>query len=112
MTPDSDIYEDVALIYTRLIEHDCPDAAAAITQIHSQAGSLAAMRAALVIRLLQIEVQQNHYFPNLGIYAYLFEHFPEVVSLLEQAITCCLSAWRIQGVSVQLQKGNLPQLIG
>ena len=110
MKPGSDLYEDVAQVYARLVEHECPDAATAIRQIHSTAGSHAALRAALVIKLLKMEIQQNHYLPNLRIYAYLFEDYSAVAGLLEQAIGCCLQSWGIPDVLVQLQNGNRPQL--
>ena len=97
MNPNSDIYEDVAQVYMHLVEHDCT-AAAALHQIYSTAGSQAAWRAALVIRVLKIEAQQNHYFPNLSSYADLFEYFPEVVGELKQVIAGCLPVWRMPDV--------------
>ncbi|MEO8392198.1 MAG: hypothetical protein ABI700_04320 [Chloroflexota bacterium] len=100
MKPDADIYADVAQIYTRLVESDC--AAAVLHHIYATAGSQAAWRAALVIQVLKIEAQQNHYFPNLSSYADLFEYFPEVMGVLKQAIADALPAWRIQDVPVQL----------
>ena len=96
MNPDSDIYADVAQVYTRLVERDC--AATVLRHIYATAGSQAAWRAALVIQVLKIEAQQNHYFPNLSSYTDLFEYFPEVVGVLKQAITDSLPAWRIQDV--------------
>ncbi len=104
-----DLYEDAAQVYFRLVEQDCPDTAAAIHQIYFMAGAQMALRAALVMRVLKIEAQQNHYFPNLGSYAYLFEYFPEVLGLLEQTVASCLAGWRMDDVQVQLQNGNPPQ---
>ena len=110
MQHGAELYEDIAQAYIRLVEHDCPDAATAIRQIHATVGAHAAMRAALVVKLLQMEVQQNNYFPNLSIYAYLFEDYPEAVGSLEQAIASCLQTWGISNLKVQLQNGNPPQL--
>ena len=111
MKTRSDLYADVAQVYLHLVEHDGPDVSAALRQIYATAGSLAAWRAALVIRVVKIEAQLNHYFPNLGSYADLFEYFPEAVGLLEQAIKSCLPTWRIQDVQVRLENGNPAQLI-
>ncbi len=109
MQSGSDIYEDVTEVYIRLVEHHCPDAAAAIRQIHATVGTHAALRAALVISLLHMEVQENQYLPDLSIYTYLFEDFPEAVGLLEQAVANCLQTWGISQLKVQLHNGNPPQ---
>ena len=111
MKSGSDLYEDVAQAYIRLVEHDCPDAATAIHQIQFTVGSHAALRAALIITLLKMEVQQNCYLPNLSIYAYLFQDYPEALGMLEQAIASCLPGWGILNVQVQLQNGNPAQIL-
>ena len=110
MQHGAELYEEIAQAYIRLVEHDCPDAAAAIRQIHATVGPHAALRAALVVKLLQMEVQQNHYFPNLNIYAYLFEDYPEAIGSLEQAIASSLQTWGLPNQKVQIQNGNPPQL--
>ena len=69
----ADLYEDVALTYTRLVRRESGDAAAAIEQIQAAFGAQAALRAALIITILKMEVQQNHWLPNIDLYAHLLE---------------------------------------
>ncbi len=93
MKPASDLYEDVALVYTRLVRQESQEAAAAIEQIHVSFGAHAALRAALIITILKMEVQQNHWIPGIGLYAHLLEDYPEALPLTKQAMTRCLQKW-------------------
>ena len=98
MKPIPDLYEDIAEVYIRMIEHDSLEAGAAIEQIHSTFGARAALRATLVITLLKMEVKENYHIPDLSIYGYIMEDYPEAVLLLEQAIMHCCRAWNVANV--------------
>lgn len=95
MKPGSDSYEETALVYIRLVRKESEEASAAIEQIHAQFGSHAALRAALIITLLRMEVKQNHWTPNLSVYAYLFGDYPAALPLIYHAMTCCLVQWAV-----------------
>jgi hypothetical protein len=106
MALSSDLYETAAQVYIRMVERDSSDAAAAIKQILANFGARAALRAALIIQLLKIEVGYEHHAMQIGFYAYLLHDYPEVIPLLEQAVAFSLRAWGIYDVDVQLQDGN------
>lgn len=103
MERSSDLYEDAVQVYIRIVERESEDAAAAIRQIYSTFGARAALRAALIIQLLRMEIFQGNYPPRISFFTYLLEDYTEVVPLLEQAITFCLQAWGIHDMDVQLQ---------
>src|SRR5450432_10543 len=91
-----DSYADVVLVYISLISQESPQAGAAIEQIQTSVGNRAALRAALIITVLRMEVRQNHWIPDMSVYAYLIEDYPGAVPLLEYAVGCCLQAWGIR----------------
>ncbi len=91
MGPSSDYY-DIVVVYIRTIKRESPAAAAAVEEILATYGSRAALRATLVITLLKMEVQKNHSVENISVPMHLVKDFPEVLPLLEQAITCYLQA--------------------
>jgi hypothetical protein len=105
MELSSDLYDDAARVYTHMVERDSSDAADAIRQICSSFGARAALRAALIIQLLRMEICQGNYPPLLRFYGYLLQDIPDVVPLLEQAVAFCLQAWGIRDLDVQLQVG-------
>ena len=108
MEPTSDEYEDVAHVYIQAIKKDSPNAAAALEKIHITAGWRATLRAGLILSLLKTEIQQHRYMPNLSLYVYLFDEYPQELPLLEQAIDDCLHVWHLQDVDVSLKNGNAP----
>jgi hypothetical protein len=89
----ADLYEDIALTYTRLVRRESGDAATAIEQIQAAFGAQAALRAALIITILKMEVQQNDWIPGIGLYAHLLEDYPDVLPLTTHAMRCCLEVW-------------------
>ena len=93
MENPSDLYEDAALAYTRLVRQESQEAADAIEHIRADFGTHAALRAALIIRLLKMEVQQNHWIPGIGLYAQLLADYPDALPLTKYAMTCCLRSW-------------------
>ncbi len=93
METASDLYEDVALVYTRLIRQDSQTAADAIEQINLIFGAHAALRAALIITIMKMEVQQNDWIPNINLYGDLLADYPDALELTKYAITCCLQHW-------------------
>ncbi len=95
MQTASDLYEDVAAVYIRLVQQISDEAAATIEQIRAIFGAQAALRAALIISILKMEVQQNHWLPNLGLYTHLLEDYPDALPLAKYAITCCLQHWAV-----------------
>ena len=102
MEPASDLYEEVALAYIRLVRLESEDAAAAIEQIHTEFGSHAALRAALIIRLVKVEVQQNHWIPKIGVYTHLLEDYPGALPLAKHAMDCCLQSWSVAEPEIEL----------
>jgi len=90
-----DPYEAIALTYTRLVRKDSAEAGDALDRIRTDFGAHAALRAALLITLLKVEVQQNHWLPSLGLYAHLLEGYPDALPLTRYAMTCCLKSWAI-----------------
>jgi len=94
----SDLYENVAVVYTQLVRQESQEAAAAIERIHTAFGARAALRAALIITILKMEVQQNHWIPSIGLYAHLLEDYPDASPLTKYAMTCCLQTWTFPGV--------------
>jgi hypothetical protein len=91
----SDRYEDSAIVYTRLVQAESQAAAAAVEQIHTAFGSHAALRAALIVTLMKMEVQQNHWLPSIKLYRHLLEDYPEALPSAEYAIECCLKKWAV-----------------
>lgn len=95
MQTPSDQYKDVALIYTCLVRQECREAADALELIDAAYGTHAALRAALIITILKMEVQQNHWMPNIGLYAHLLEDYPDALPLTKYAMLCCLQKWEL-----------------
>lgn len=95
MEDASDPYEDVVTFYINLVRLDSPQAAGAIEQIHATVGSQAALRAALIITVIRMELRQKLWIPDKGVYTYLIEDYPEAAALLEYAIGCCMKVWGI-----------------
>jgi hypothetical protein len=91
----SDPYEDIVPFYINLIRLDSPQAAAAIEQISATVGTQAALRAALIITVIRMELRQNRWIPDKGVYSYLIQDYPEATGLLEVAIGCCMQVWGI-----------------
>lgn len=106
MEPNSDLYEDAARVYIRLVEFDSPDAGAALQDIHSTLGARPALRAALIIQLLRMEVLQGSTPHQIPFYSYLLKDYPEVVPLLQQAIAYCLRVWGVRDLDVQIDVGT------
>ena len=95
MDTASDPYEDVAFVYIRLVILESREAAAVIMRIYAAFGSHAALRAALVIRLMKIEVQQNHWVPYIGLYLHLLDDHPDAIPLTKYAMALCLERWAV-----------------
>ena len=93
METASHLYEDVVLVYARLIRQVSEAAADAIEQIQADFGSHAALRAALIITVMTMEVQQNDWIPNVSLYGDLLSDYPDALKLTKYAITCCLEHW-------------------
>jgi hypothetical protein len=110
MEPPSALYEDAVRLYIRMVERDSTDAADALEQIYSTFGARAALRAALIIQVLKMEICQGNYPAQIRFYGYLLQDYPEIVPLLEQAVAYCLRMWGIYDLDVQLKVGN--QLYG
>ena len=89
----SDRYDAATLIYTRLVRQESQEAAATVELIHAAFGSHAALRAAVMITILKMEVQQNHWIPYVGLYADLLEGYPNALPLTMYAALCCLQKW-------------------
>ena len=109
MPSQSDLSNEVAEVYTRLIERDSPEAAKVLQTMQRKEGAHAAFRAALVITVLKRQVQDDHFLPDLKEYAYLFRDYPETTQLMEEAIAHCLLTWGLSDVSVSLLTGNAPR---
>ena len=95
METASDPYDEVALVYRHLVRQESQEAGAALDQIQAAFGSHPALRAALIITMLKIEVLQNHWIPNIALYNHLLQDYPEALSLTKVAMTCCLQNWAI-----------------
>jgi hypothetical protein len=108
MESASNPYEDVVIVYIGLVRQDSAQAAAAIEQIHSTVGSQAALRAALIITIFRMELKQNHWIPDMSVYAYLIKDYLQAVPLLEYAIGCCLQAWGIRDLELAHLKMSDP----
>lgn len=83
----SDLYEDVASTYTRLIRHQSCEAAAALDQMQIDFGAQAALRAGLIITIFNEEIQQHHSIPDIRVYTYLLKDYKGAIPLLEEALT-------------------------
>jgi hypothetical protein len=92
--------EDATLVYIRLVRKDSPEAAAIIEKIYVAFGSHAALRAAVMITILKVEIQQNHWLPYFDLYTHLFEDCPDAVPLTKYAAACCLQQWAVAGVEL------------
>jgi hypothetical protein len=95
MHTSADLYEDSALLYISLIRQESAEAAAAIELIQTNYGSHAALRAALIITILKMEIQQNHWMPNISLYVHLLEAYPEALPMTKYAMLCCLQKWEL-----------------
>ena len=95
MEPASDLFEDAAIAYIRLVRQVDEKAAIAIEKIYADFGSHAALRAALIITILKMEVQQNHWIPKIDLYDHLLEAYPDALALTQYAMFCCLQSWAI-----------------
>lgn len=96
MDTDLDSFEETTLVYTRLVAQISDEAAAAIRQIHAAFGCHAALRAALIIMILKMEVEQNHWVPHFIIYMHLIGDYPDAIPLAQQAMECCLQVWTLR----------------
>ncbi len=96
MEVPSGLYDDVVATDIHVIKQDSPECAAAIEEILAICGTRAALRAALVITLLKMEVQKNQSVENVKLQTYLIRDYPQAVPLLERAITCWVRAWAIR----------------
>lgn len=90
-----DSFEKTVFVYIRLVRDISPEAADSIELILTTYGSRAALRAALLVTILKIEVQQNHWIPNLALYAHLFVDYPDALPLAKYAMLCCLQRWDV-----------------
>ncbi len=95
MAAASNEYEEVVSAYIGLVRQESVQAAVALERIHVKVGSRAALRAALIITIFRMELKQNRWIPDMSVYAYLINEYPEAVSLLEYAMGCCLQVWGI-----------------
>ncbi len=95
METSSDRYNAATLIYTRLVRQESQEAAAAIELIHTAFGSHAALHAAVMITILKMEVLQNHWIPNIGVYAYLLADYPDAFPLTRYAALCCFRTFAL-----------------
>lgn len=91
----SDLYQDTALVYIELVRKISLEAAEAIEHIHATLGSHAALRSALIIVLMEMEVRQHHWLPHVGIYQHLMDDYPEARPFAVRAMDACLKAWDI-----------------
>ena len=91
----SDRYEDVATAYIRLVRLENKEAGAALELISAAFGAHAALRAALIIMNLKMEVQHNHWIPSIGLYAHLLEDYPDALPLAKYAMNCYLARWNV-----------------
>jgi len=97
----SDLDEEVILVYIRLVRQESREAAAAIELIRAAFGSRAALRAAVTITILKMEVHQNHWIPYFRFYANLLECYPEALPLTQYAAICCLQEWNVAEVELE-----------
>jgi len=95
-----DLYEDITEIYIRVIRKSSPDAAKDIDQVVRLYGGRVGLRAALIITLFKIEVQQHGWIPGIKVYAHLLEEAHYAVPLVQHAMECCLMSWDIPIVEV------------
>ena len=101
MTIPSDRYEDATFVYTRLVRQESRSAAAAIERILAEFGAHAALRAALIITIMKMEVRQNHWLPSIKLFNDLLQDYPEALPLTKYAITCCLQQWAVPIVETE-----------
>ena len=93
MDTASDRYEDVASVYIRLVWLENKEAGAALELINAAFGAHAALRAALIIMNLKMEIQHNHWIPSIGLYAHLLEDYPDALPLAKYAMNRYLAHW-------------------
>jgi hypothetical protein len=91
----SDPCKEVAFVYTQLVRKESVAAAEAIEHICADFGAHAGLRTALIITLLKMEVQQNHWVPGIGLYAHLLADYPDALPLAKFAMLCCLQSWTV-----------------
>ena len=95
MKPFSDMYEDAAQVYIRVIKRDCLGAGRAIEQIRFAFGARAALRSALIIVLLKLAVKEKYRIPDGSLYAATLQEYPGALLMLQDAITACYRAWGV-----------------
>lgn len=101
METASGLNEDATLVYIRLVRQESQEAATAIEKIYVAFGSHAALRAAVMITILKMEIQQNHWLPYFDLYTHLFEGCPDAVPLTKYAAVCCLQEWNVAEVELE-----------
>ena len=109
---EAELYEEVANVYTRLVEKDSSAAAMVLRTIQHKQGAHPAFLAALIIAVLKRQIEDDRYLPDLKDYAYLFRDYSETIWLLEEALAHCLSAWGLPDITVALDVGNAAQDLG
>ncbi|MEO8397870.1 MAG: hypothetical protein ABI700_33060 [Chloroflexota bacterium] len=93
--------EDIALVYIRLVEQESREAAGALELIRDAFGARAALRAAVMITILKMEVRQNHWIPFFRFYADLLKDYPAALPLTKYAALCCLQKWDADGLELE-----------
>ena len=91
----SDVYEEIAQLYTRVIKRDSLGAGKAIEQIWVTFDARAALRAGLIILLLKLDVKEKYQIPNGSLYAAVLQDYPDALPLLQDAITSCYFEWGV-----------------
>ena len=101
------VREGVLKIYIDLVRNESKQAADAVERIYRMLGAEAALRAALAITVFRMEVKQYSRKPDLAVYAYLIQDYPEALPLLESAMEWCLRNWGIRHLdNVHLKIGD------
>lgn len=103
MKSSSDLYENVALVYIRLVRKESEAAAATVERIHATFGAHAALRVALIIKILLLDTEQNRLIPNIDNYAHLLEDYPDAIPLAKVAMACCITSWKAASVKVAVR---------
>jgi len=107
MSPTSDPYEDAARAYIRLVSNESQEVATVVEQIQATAGAHAALRAVLILVIMKMEVQENHWIPGFNPYIYLFNDYPEVMPLMKRAMACCLEHWGVSIAEISTSNGGI-----
>ena len=100
--------KDVVGTYIDLVKQDSVQAAAAIEQIRAAFGAQVAIRAALILTILRMELKQNQWIPDISVHAYLLKDYPQALPLLEYAMGCCLQAWGLADLELVRLKVSSP----